>query len=252
MSEAEIPGAPSPGEPSLWDRLLGVSPGGGEFLSTTELRARTVLLACLMATGAFPVTMLVARSTVSQQISYGFLVWNLFLAGLPVLLALAVETSWRHHRRTLGAAFWVVWLLVFPNSPYLVTDLIHLDHKPPTPLWFDALILASAAIAGLLAGFVSLHLVQAAVTRRLGGTWGWVMSISVLALSGFGVYLGRFARLNSWDVLTRPRSLLYDINSNVIVDGTPRAVVVTALFASFLTVTYVTIEMLTRIGRGDV
>lgn len=218
-------------------------------LGREELKVRVVLLVCLMACGAFPVVMLVARSTVSRQISYGFLVWNLFLAGVPVLLALAVEAAWRHDRRILGAAFWVAWLLLFPNSPYLVTDLIHLREQPPTPLWFDALILGSAGIAGLLAGFVSLHLVQAAVSRRRGAAWGWVMAVTVLGLSGFGVYVGRFARFNSWDVLTRPRTLLYDIGSTVTVDDTPRAVVVTALMASFLIVTYVTIEMLTRLDH---
>ncbi|MEZ5348833.1 MAG: DUF1361 domain-containing protein [Microthrixaceae bacterium] len=218
-------------------------------LDSYEMRVRLALLGCLLACGAFPVAMLVARSTVSQQISYGFIVWNLFLAGLPVMLALVVDTAWRHGRRVLGAVFWVAWLLMFPNSPYLVTDLVHLRERPPTPLWFDALILASAAIAGLLAGFVSLHLVQAAVARRLGAAWGWVMAVSVLGLSGFGVYVGRFARFNSWDVLTRPRTLLYDIGSTVTVEDTPRAVVVTALLSSFLIVSYVTIEMLTRLDR---
>lgn len=217
-------------------------------LSPSERRDRVILLAALLACGAFPVAMLLARTTVSDQLSYGFLVWNLFLAGVPVLLALAVDTAWRHGRRATGAVAWVGWLLVFPNSPYLVTDLIHLRERPPTPLWFDALILVSAAVAGLLAGFVSLHLVQGAVTRRLGTAWGWVMAIVVLGLSGFGVYLGRFARFNSWDVLTRPRTLLYNVGNSVSPFDNPRAVGVTVLFSSFLIVCYVTIEMLTRLG----
>lgn len=218
-------------------------------LGRDALRVRLVLLGCLMACGAFPVVMLIARSTVNRQLSYGFLVWNLFLAGVPVLLALVVETAWRHGRRVMGAVFWVLWLLMFPNAPYLLTDLIHLREQPPTPLWFDALILGSAGIAGLLAGFVSLHLVQAAVTRRLGALWGWVMAVGVLGLSGFGVYVGRFARFNSWDLLTRPRRLLYHVGSDVVTGDSPRAVVVTALMASFLIVSYVTVEMLTRVDR---
>lgn len=221
----------------------------GAALGQQEFRARVALLGCLMACGAFPVVMLVARSTVSRQISYGFLVWNLFLAGVPVLLALVVDAAWRHDRRVLGAVSWVAWLFMFPNSPYLMTDLIHLREQPPTPLWYDALILGTAGIAGLLAGFVSLHLVQAAVTRRVGATWGWVMAVVVLGLSGFGVYVGRFARFNSWDVLARPRRLLYDVGSDVAAGDTPRAAVVTALLASFLIVSYVTIEMLTQVGR---
>lgn len=216
-------------------------------LGDVERRDRVVLLGFLLCCGAFPVAMLVARSTVDEQLSYGFLVWNLFLAALPIPLALVVESAWRRGRRTLGAVFFVAWLLIFPNSPYLVTDLIHLRERPPTPLWFDALILVSAAVAGLLAGFVSLHLVQAAVTR-IWGTWrGWFLAVVVLGLSGLGVYLGRFVRLNSWDVLTRPRALLYDVGGAVVIRDTPRAVVVTALFSSFLIVSYATVEMLTRV-----
>jgi uncharacterized membrane protein len=159
-----------------------------------------------------------------------------------------VETAWRHGRRTIGSVAFVGWLLVFPNSPYLVTDLIHLRARPPTPIWFDALILVSAAVAGLLAGFVSLHLIQRVVAERFGEGWGWTLAVTVLGITGFGVYLGRFVRVNSWDVLTRPRHLLYNVGGAVSPFDNPRAVIVTALFASFLIVTYVTIEMLTRLS----
>ncbi len=216
-------------------------------LSPSERRDRAVLLAALLACGAFPVAMLLLRIRTSDQLTYSFLMWNLFLAGLPVLLALAVETAWRHGRRVVGAVAWCGWLLVFPNSPYLVTDLIHLRERPPTPIWFDALILVSAAVAGLLAGFVSLHLVQGVVAGRFGEVWGWVMALGVLGITGFGVYLGRFVRLNSWDVLTRPRGLLYDVGASVSPFDNPRAVAVTVLFSSFLIVSYVTIEMLARL-----
>ena len=84
-------------------------------------------------------------------------------------------------------------------------------------------------MAGLLAGFVSLHLVQSAVSTRWSQAWGWLIAVVVLGLSGFGVYLGRFARYNSWDVLTRPRALVYDVGSSVGPSGGGRAVLVTAL-----------------------
>ncbi|MCB1272288.1 MAG: DUF1361 domain-containing protein [Microthrixaceae bacterium] len=218
-------------------------------LSRGELRSRAVLLGALLATGVFPVAMLVARTAVARQISYRFLLWNLFLAGLPVLFALGVDAASRRGRTVGAMVLGLGWLLVFPNAPYLLTDLVHLREVPPSPLWFDALILGSAAIAGLLAGFVSLHFVQEVVSARLGQARGWVMSLGVLGLTGFGVYIGRFARFNSWDVFTRPRTLLYDVGSTVALEDTPRALVVTALVASFLMVTYVTIEMLTRVGR---
>lgn len=218
------------------------------LLTTDERRTRVALLGCLLACGAFPLVMLAARATVSDQLSYTFLVWNLFLAGIPVLLALGFETALRHRREVLAAVAGVGWLLFFPNSPYIVTDLIHLRERPPTPLWFDALILVSAAVAGLLAGFVSLNLVQSAISVRWSRVWGWVVAVVVLGLTGFGVYLGRFARSNSWDVLTQPRSLLYDVGSSVGPQGDGRAVVVTALFSTFLLFSYATVRLLGGIG----
>jgi uncharacterized membrane protein len=219
-------------------------------LTEVERRNRVALLACLLASGAFPLMMLAVRVRVSDQLSYAFLVWNLFLAGLPVLFALGAETALRHGRRVAAGVLGVGWLLLFPNSPYLVTDLIHLRERPPAPLWFDALILVSAAVAGLLAGFVSLHLMQGAVARLWGTAAGWLTAVAVLGLSGFGVYLGRFARYNSWDVLTRPRTLLYDVRAAVDPTSDRRAIAVTALFSSFLLVTYATVELLGRIGPG--
>ena len=126
----------------------------------------------------------------------------------------------------------------------------HLRDRPPNPQLFASLILVSAAVAGLLAGFVSLHLVQGAVRTRWGDAWGWVVAVTVLGLSGFGVYLGRFARNNSWDLLTRPRSLLYEVQAAVPATGNTRPVVVTVLFSSFLLVSYATIELMTRIGSS--
>jgi uncharacterized membrane protein len=219
-------------------------------LTTREVRNRVALLACLLACGAFPLAMLAVRVTVSARMSYAFLVWNLFLAGLPVLFALGSEAALRHRHMVTAGVLGAGWLVLFPNSPYLVTDLIHLREQPPTPLWFDALILVSAAVAGLLAGFVSLHLVQGAVSRIWGVAAGWVVAVAVLGLSGFGVYLGRFARYNSWDLLTRPRTLLYDVRSAVDPTADGRAIVVTVLFSSFLLVTYATVELLGSIGPG--
>lgn len=213
-------------------------------LDRTERWTRVALALCLLACGAFPLVMMAARIAVSDEFSYPFLGWNLFLAAVPVPLAAVVEAAGRRGMGLTAGAGFVAWLLAFPNSPYLVTDLIHLREQPPIPLWFDALILVSAAVAGLLAGFVSLHLVHAAVTRRFGVWAGWTMATVVMGLSAFGVYLGRFVRLNSWDAFSRPRTLMYSVRSAVAVQDTPRAVLVTALFSAFLIVTYATIELL--------
>ncbi len=159
---------------------------------------------------------------------------------MPLGFAFVAEVGWRAHwsRRALLVPLFG-WLLFFPNAPYIVTDVIHLRESPDSPLWFDALILMSMGIAGLVVGFVSLRMVQLIISASFNWALGWVVSLSVLVLSGFGIYLGRFARYNSWDILSSPRSLLYDVRS-LAVDpiSNRRAIAISAVFTAFLLVTY--------------
>src|SRR5207245_983978 len=101
-----------------------------------------------------------------------------------------------------------LWLLFLPNAPYLLTDFIHLRQWDRMALWFDAVMIGSFGATGLLLGLTSLLIVHAIVTRHLGHVFGWLFAASSLALSAFGIYLGRFGRFNSWDTLFRPGSLL--------------------------------------------
>ena len=140
---------------------------------------------------------------------FAFLSWNLFLAWIPYGLALAVVGLDR-----VRAPGWLlvlpglVWLLFLPNAPYILTDFIHLGVIPGAPLWFDALLIGAFAGTGLLLGLASLYLVHHVVAARLGSAAGWVLAIGALALSSVGIYLGRFPRFNSWDVLADPGRLV--------------------------------------------
>lgn len=194
----------------------------------------------LSATSAFPVALLAFRSRLGEGLGYRFLLWNLFLAWVPLGFAFVAEVGWRGHwsRRRLLLPL-TAWLLFFPNAPYVITDVIHLQENGISPLWFDALVLFSTGLAGLLVGFVSLRMVQLIVNASFSRTTGWVVSIGVILLSGFGIYLGRFGRYNSWDVLSSPRRLLYDVQS-VALDpvSNGKAIGISVLFSAFLAVTY--------------
>jgi len=138
--------------------------------------------------------------------SHVFLLWNLMLAWIPLMFALALE--WRR-RHGLGGVpsllLGVGWLLFLPNAPYVVTDLIHLGHKnAAVGVWLDLTTLTVGAICGTLAGFLSLVLVQRTIGERLGPRLAWTLVVVTLALTSFGIYLGRMLRLNSWDVVARP------------------------------------------------
>src|SRR5262249_40204331 len=126
-----------------------------------------------------------------------FLLWNLFLAWIPLLLALALYDLYRRgSRSTLFAPIGALWLLFLPNAPYIVTDFIHLDALRRTPLWLDGITLSAFAWTGILLGFVSLYLVHAVVRHRFGARVGWEAVLVALALTSAGVYLGRVLRWN--------------------------------------------------------
>jgi uncharacterized membrane protein len=175
---------------------------------------RALTIPALLAASALCVATVAVRERHTGSDFYGFLVWNLVLAWVPLVLALAAYASARRGASVASVAFGVLWLLFFPNAPYLLTDFIHLRESPTTPLWYDALMLASFAWTGLLLGYASLYLMQM-IWERTVGTLAWLGVIATLALASFGVYVGRFLRFNSWDALVRPRRLAHVIHANL-------------------------------------
>jgi uncharacterized membrane protein len=176
------------------------------------LRNRRVLtIPALLAASALCVATVEYRGYHTGDSFYEFLVWNLILAWVPFVLALAAYASARRKMTVAAVAFSALWLIFFPNAPYLLTDFIHLHETPETPLWYDGLMLAAFAWTGLLLGFASLYLMQMMWRRAAGTLASWLGVVAALALGSFGVYLGRFPRFNSWDALVRPRSIAHVI-----------------------------------------
>jgi uncharacterized membrane protein len=169
---------------------------------------------------------------------YRFLLWNLVLAWVPLVAALAFYDRYRRGAGFLRLLPWAaLWLLFLPNAPYLVTDFVHLSQQPHTPLWFDGLLFAAFGVVGLLLGFASLYLVHAVVRHRFGPVRGWACVAASLALTSAGICLGRFLRWNSWDVLLRPGARLAQLTAKVsdpsaVVRATAVTLVLTGLLAA--------------------
>jgi uncharacterized membrane protein len=196
-----------------------------------------VALSTLLACGIFG-----GRVILSGGWIFHFLVWNLFLAWIPFLLSLGATFIYQHQPRRwwilLGVG--LAWLLFFPNAPYLLTDLLHLQSIPPVPIWYEVGLLAAFAWAGLLLAVFSLRAMQNLVKSYVGVVASWLFVFGVVGISGFGVYLGRFLRWNSWDLLLHPRAVLVDLMVPVIHPFNNLAAIgVTLLFATFLLVCYV-------------
>lgn len=179
----------------------------------TKLPGLTVLLT-LTGASAVSTSLVAVRWWYTGVPAYLFLVWNLFLAWIPLLVSLSAV---RWQRRILPFAMTVaVWLLFLPNAPYITTDLLHLgrwSHPGVPPLWYDLLMLLAFSLTGLWLGLTSLGAMHTLVSRRWGRLAGWLFAVSALSLSSLGVYVGRFLRWNSWDALTQPAGVLADLQA---------------------------------------
>jgi len=172
-----------------------------------------IFLSSLLATVFF-----VGRVVYSMNgLIYRNLIWNLFLAWIPYFFSILAAGLYSIFPRQ----WWLlilpgaVWLAFFPNAPYLLTDFLHLTDRPPVPLWYDIGLLASFAWSGMFLALASLKTMQELVKAHLGWLVSWLFTLLALVLGGLGLYLGRFSRWNSWDLLSQPDAILLDIASRL-------------------------------------
>jgi uncharacterized membrane protein len=197
------------------------------------------LLSICGVTSAVALVVLAAYRLAAGSGDLDYLLWNLALAWVPFVAALALDDV-RSTPLRLQVPLLGLWLAFFPNAPYLVTDLIHIDpaDHAATGILGDA-ALVSVAPVGLALGFSSLLLVERMVRERFGARPALVVAVLSLAVASLGIYLGRVVRLNSWDLLTRPRvvgSVLHQLVRDPLAH--PLAVAATVVLAATLSVLY--------------
>jgi uncharacterized membrane protein len=161
---------------------------------------------------AFTISLLLVRIILTGQISYVFLAWNLFLAWIPFAISqklTGVDNRWKI------LFLFAVWLLFLPNAPYIITDFFHLRQRPPIPYWYDVLLLFSAALNGLMLGLASLLTVEKFLIYRYGNRISTLLIFCSFFLCSFGIYIGRYLRWNSWDIVTNPDDVAADILERV-------------------------------------
>jgi uncharacterized membrane protein len=184
---------------------------------------------------------------------YLWLVWNLYLAWLPLLFAMAASRRYK----TVGGwgvyAMGALWLLFFPNAPYVFTDFVHLNNWPGSRYLVDLCLVLLFGFTAFVLGFLSLYLMQSLVAGRFGRVAGWCFIAAVAALSGVGVFFGRVLRFNSWDVVAHPLWVTHGIKYWA---GHPLAhpgqyVGFPLLFATFLFLAYLMLYGLTHLRPGS-
>ena len=154
----------------------------------------------------------------NHSTAYEYLIWNLFLAWLPLLFALWLTKTlhtklWSSWEAMLASGLWLIFL---PNSFYMVSDFIHLRDIQTVDVLYDAVMFTSFVFTSLVLGFSSVYLIHKQLSRRFkpraAGSW----IAFTLLLCGFAVYLGRDLRWNSWDILTNPAGLLFDVSDRFL------------------------------------
>lgn len=141
-----------------------------------------------------------------------FLVWNLILAWIPYIASLTLQPVYeRSKSKAIVFLILMIWLFFFPNAPYIITDFVHLKRRIDLPIWYDITLLYSFAGIGLMLGLLSLLKVEKFLIGHLGTWKARLISLSTIPLCGLGIWIGRYQRWNSWDVITRPDMLLMDI-----------------------------------------
>ena len=181
---------------SLWIR----------YYSTRSDSAQVLMLCSL-----FSMSLITFRVFYTGSLLFTFLVWNLFLAFVPYMFSSFLENSPRTKRKGFFFLSGFIWLLFVPNAFYIITDLIHLDMNNGVPEWFDLALLLSFAWNGILFGIVSIRQMEKLFESHFGRRLDLLFILPVMALNGLGVFVGRFLRFNSWDIVTNPFQLIEGI-----------------------------------------
>lgn len=158
---------------------------------------------------AFSVALVLARIAYTGKFTFIWMTWNLFLAWLPYRISSwlqqhpAVQTN-----KLKFTAISLVWLLFIPNAFYILTDLFHLGKFTNVPNWFDLTLIISFAWNGLLLGILSVRQMERMMQPFLRGRHELLFVYPIMWLNALGVYMGRYPRFNSWDILANPFGLV--------------------------------------------
>ncbi|MBN2874945.1 MAG: DUF1361 domain-containing protein [Spirochaetales bacterium] len=207
------------------------------------------------------------RFSLTHKFAQSYLVWNLLLAAVPVIVSWLAGGQARRLRgmgvsplrqKLAGGCFFILWLVFYPNAPYIFTDFIHVVRRAGLGqvaanwlseydlLWFDIVMNSAFAFVGHFLGLVSMNIMHGTMLSLFGRVAGWLLLVPAIVLSGFGIHLGRFSRFNSWDMA------LYPVDSFRVMFRSmfdPAALLFSMAFSLFIAMTYVMFYVVNGVER---
>ena len=227
----------------MGDKYLETSMIQTMYAKLQPFKFRLTVFGLLCGSRLLSVALFRIRTILRGSEDYNFLIWNLFLAWIPLGMAYAASSFAKKRRYLFITMLLAVipWLIFFPNSSYILTDLQHLSHlRPNIPVWFDVLLINWFAWTGILLGVFSLFLMQDIVRRAFGRIAGWLFVLTVGLLSGLGIYIGRFLRWNSWNVIFHPLERLSDF-LYYATHPSLQSIIFISVFSAFFIFIYITL-----------
>ena len=174
---------------------------------------KTNLVHLVLLSAGFTVSLILVRIFYSDSITYCFLIWNIFLGAIPLFVSSRLNNA---IKKDLQWILLTAWLIFFPNALYIITDLIHLKERYPVPIWFDIILISSAVFNGLFFAYISLCQIELFLRSKFDNKKTGLILFLFLFLGSFGVYIGRFLRWNSWDVVVNPSGLAFEVIQHII------------------------------------
>lgn len=195
-------------------------------------------------------SMIFVRRLYTGKYSFLFLAWNLFLAWVPYLISLTMNltlnTGMKRIKRIFIPPFFILWLVFFPNAPYMITDLIHFNNKGSFIVWFDLIVYAVFVLTGIFLGFLSLYIVNRLLEKTMNRLSALAVVMSILLISSYAIYMGRFVRHNSWDAIVSPFKIYLSFAQNINF----QSIVFSFVFSVFLILVYALFYGLFRLEKN--
>lgn len=211
--------------------------------------ARTRLGLALLLSSLTSVGLFMAGALRNHSMEFSYLIWNLFLAWLPLLFGLWLE---RVLRRKLWSSWealaaTALWLAFLPNSFYMISDFVHIQEVQRIDLLYDVVTFSAFIFSGVTLGFLSLYAIHRQLLQRMHWRMAALTTAGVILLCSFAIYLGRDLRWNSWDILVNPGGILFDVSDRFLHPTSyPRLFTTTGSFFVLLGSLYVVVWEVAR------
>jgi len=174
-----------------------------------QLDRKLVLMFTLFT--VITIVTLFVRNAIAGNTIHNSLLWNLFLGFVPLLIAAGIVFIQDKLNN-----FWLfvaggVWLLFYPNAPYIISDFIHVRSDQPAVAVYDTLIIFLFAMLSFYYGLYSMKMAWVVLVKRFSRNIANAIIVFSLVMASLGLYLGRVIRLNSWDLFTKPLGIFKEI-----------------------------------------